>query len=264
MENRDYYTFGEILNVLSEEFINVQELLENMNKQILVISESTTNHSLSLEWDNRNSKIFLNVAKDTQFYPRTMEVLADKWQKIEKIRNNRERAKFRLFDYNENDLVFEHDGTECNEDSFKPTIVIKNYEEFSDNYAQLLDERLFWVPEVYVKINSTQDLYISADGIYLGTKTADGAYCDIVFDASHGNLSLRTNRLAIPSIVASLFDTQIKIDDLPYEYKFIMDHTWHKTDYSIKDEYSSKGKESVFCGTNIKLVLKKQNNPNSN
>ena len=43
-----------------------------------------------------------------------------------------------------------------------------------------------------------------------------------------------------------------------------MDHTWHKTDYSIKDEYSSKGKESVFFGTNIKLVLKKQNNPNSN
>ena len=260
--NKEYYTFGEIMYVLRGEYQNSQVLLDKMKENIVVLTaeEYSTDLILRLKDDyDRDYGPFLlfRVSKDinSSIGVRVRDVL----NRInhDTYRFNLDNAAFELID-EKTSFSFKPIN---NSSRFNPQVFIKeaSLKDFRKTYEELKKTTLYSLPVFYDEINPFQSLFIWGDSITLTSEDEFGKGIKISYRAKKDKIHIDSSKKYSTCFIEELLLTKIPGYVLPDEYIKLFNEKKDEFDMAFVEDIIGKRKETLSIKDEPKrLILKRE------
>lgn len=262
-DNREYYTFAEIITGLRKDYKVNQELLEKLHKYIEIVSKFDTKSNLKLFLRNNSStevdfpRLFLRVSKNQSSISMLFRDVMNKCT-FDEVRWMIDNASFYLIEDNDR-LYFKQNNYLKLEGIFKPEVLIGNQVEFASIYAELKSTKLFTLPSLYIEINPYQLLFVCGDSIYLSNSNERGKEIEIKYIAKDDSISVSSSISYSNHFIEKLLETKIPKYEFPNEYISLLDGNDDKTnDLFVNDIIGRKKENLQFEGKGKGLVLTKK------
>jgi len=262
MDNKEYYTFGEILCVLRKQYQSSQILLNKMKENISVLTDVPHKTGLILRlrdyYDREDSKPFLlfRVSKDVNSSIKVR--LRDALNRIDHntYRINLDNAAFEIID-EKSSFSFKPLN---NSPHFNPEIIIRetSVNDFREKYEELKNSRLYSLPDFYVEINPFQSLYIWSDSIDLTSEDEYGKGISISYEAKNDKVHVNSSKKYSTSFIGELLETKIPKYILPDEYIRLLNENKDEFNGLYIDDLIGRRNESLsIIDKPKKMILKR-------
>lgn len=262
-DNREYYTFAEIITGLRKDYKVNQELLEKLHKYIKIVSEFDTKSNLKLSLEDNTStevslsRLFLHVSRIPSSISMLIRDAMNKYT-YNQVRWMIDNASFYLIEDSDR-LYFNQNNHLKLEGIFQPKVLIDNQSEFASTYAELKSTKLFTLPSLYIEINPCQSLFIWGDMIYLSSSFEMSKKIDIEYIAKDDSISINSNTGYSTYFIRRLLETKIPKYEFPNEYISLLEENCDKTDdLFIEDKIGRKKENLQFQDTGKRLILTKK------
>ncbi len=258
LQEKEYYTFIEVVTALKEEYKKTEEILKKLKEQIKVDSKYKNDYDLVLSLkdgiteEKDSASLYLRVSKKTTSIP-----IAIRQFMINELREYLDNATFIL---NDDSTKFEKVTTINQEKEFSPVISIKDIEEFKRLYEKLKQTSLFKLKSLYIKLNPYQTIYILGNGINLYNTIDDVQETNIKYDPKSASIKITSDKKYSTVFIEDLLDTKIPKYYFPKEYLEFLEQCPNKEKYSFIDDTISKKNETLdFINKGKSLVLVRRN-----
>ena len=229
-EINEYYTYAQIVNSLRKYYQESQGLLNQMKDCIDVDSKEDNVVDLRLELEqekldyNLAPGLYLTVSKDLSTNPATY------------IRNTMNQMIFSDYRYKKDHATYTL-GKKDSKYQFTPynSVVLGEYyspeinipdekqEQFTRAYKDLRESAIYSLPELIVKINPFQDLYIRGDSILLSNQGETGKGIDITYTAKDDKIHVKSEVKYSTAFVEELLETRIPKYEFPDKYFYALE-----------------------------------------
>ena len=263
MQNRDYYTFIEILMALREQYLKSQELLNAMKRNVKIIADEPFDYNLSLitPTDKRaESEVRLHIDKNyhSGIGPYIRHILSQNPGVL--INWNLDHASYLL----EYDDKYYFDKVNKN-GKYNPKVIIPDYfqDDFANNFQELRSLDLYRLPKSFIP--SFNPVSIDGDCIRLTNH-------DISYDISRIYYMAKDDKIHVFSTAKDkvwgihyrdLFNSEIPCYKLPNEYLEYLEKVNPKAYNNVEikiDDYIKKHGEFVIKENEDRIVLTKSLN----
>lgn len=262
LQEKEYYTFIEVVTALKEEYKKVEEILKKLKEQIKVDSKYKNDYDLVLSLkdgvreEKDSASLYLRVSKKTTSIPIAIRQFMNKYD-LNELRECLDNATFIL---NDDENTFEKVPTINKEKEFSPVISIKDNEKFKRLYEKLKQTNLFKLKSLYIKLNPYQTIYILGNGINLYNIVDDVQETNIKYDSKSASIKITSDKKYSTVFIEDLLDTKIPKYYFPQEYLEFLEQCPNKERYSFIDDTISKKNETLdFINKGKSLVLVRRN-----
>lgn len=248
--SRNYYTYGELVLSLRNNYQELQKKLNNMREQMIVATDKPANSYLSLrlkEIDNETK----NVVNEPSIHLYVKNLINGYRHKIFNSAD-----KTILYYTNNADFTMQDDYSFNQElygnlKLFTPNVVIpeENKEYFEKYYQQLQQLPLYNIPGLEVELSPYQWFIIRGNGIELSSGYTDSI--NIKYVALDDKIHILTKEKQSPFFIEDLFTTKIPSYELGEEILSLLNYN----EYSI-DNISIITEDNVFNKDIFKIIDK--------
>lgn len=259
-EDKNYFTFLEIIMMLRDEYKSVHKLLGDLSRNITIDSkyDSTFDMKVALKDEIFNLPVVvLSVSKKPNLPSIAFRQFMNKYFHDD-LRRIVDNATFILDD--SLDFSFEQLNKLYLKNEFSPRVLINDEEKFSEEYVKLRESSLLELPFMRVRLNSNQVLSISGDSISLSTDDGGSRKINIRYDGSSDNIKVDSNIRYDNSFIEKLLNTEISKSELPLEYISLFSNSEADTNVDFKDDMGGRRDEVLeFVEKPKSLSLIKRN-----
>lgn len=260
MQDRNYYTFIELLMALREEYQKSQKLLHNMKEDIRITDNIPCNYDLILcnsSYARSESEVILHVNKDyhSGVGPYIRHLLKNSsrmelyWDKDHALYTLRKDDKY-YFDKTNSD------------EGYNPNVTIPDFlqKDFDNNYQKLKALDLYKLPEIVVY--NQQNISIDGRGILFTNVNSNYDISSIYYNAKEDKIYVHSHQLGKVWGIhyRDLFNTEIPCYKIPKEYLEFLEKANPKEYGSrniVIDDYIKKCGKFSMEEKEEQLILKK-------
>lgn len=259
-QDRDYYTFLEIIIMLRDEYNNVFKLLDDLSKNITIDSKYSNSFDMRLALKDE----FLNVPRVVLFVSKKTNSPGVVFRKFmnkyfyDDLRRIIDNATFILDDSDE--VSFRHYRELHLKNEFSPNVSIIDENKFCEDYNKLRESSIFKLPFLQIKVNSNQRLFIGGESINLVTYDGYDKLLNIKYDGCSDDIKIDSNIRYNNFLIEELLNTEISKSMLPNEYISLFSNNENNTNIEFNGDMSGRKDEVLeFVEKPKTLYLIKKN-----
>ena len=215
---KKYYTYGEMLLTLREEYRECKHLLDELNKHINIKSDNNHFHFTGLLSDDDRSKelddrrIRLFIEKRYLNILKKIEYLKYNWycQYLYSAFFNVERDENGLYGLKYDDIFTPVDGKK-----YIPEVQVVDQERFSELIDELFSSDLMQLKEGYFS-NNHDSISLNFDSACIRTTLGDDSF--IGWNGINDNLDYSITRHNSPSLIEDILSLEIPADKISSDW----------------------------------------------
>lgn len=259
-QDRDYYTFLEIIIMLRDEYNNVFKLLDDLSKNITIDSKYSNSFDMRLALKDE----FLNVPRVVLFVSKKTNSPGVAFRKFmnkhfyDDLRRIIDNATFILDDSDE--FSFRHYRELHLKNEFSPNVSIIDEDKFCEDYNKLRESSIFKLPFLQIKVSSNQSLFLGGESIDLVTYYGYPKCINIKYDGCSDDIKIDSNIRYNKFLIEELLNTEISKSMLPDEYISLFSNNENDTNIEFNGDMSGRKDEVLeFVEKPKSLSLIKKN-----